>query len=123
MTSNQVFSTFKFGILGFLFMAFVLLGQGLLAELGLPGVITIIVQLFIVLLTILFIKYQIYNENLTKRHIVSFITGTILFWIFLSPVYEFFPESNADPTQGMLIVGIVSLILLIIWRKKVLKKQ
>lgn len=123
ITSNRVFSTFKFGILGFLFMAFILFGQGLLAQLGLPGAITIIIQLFIVLLTILFLKYQIYNENITKRHVVTLITGTILFWIFLSPVYEFFPESNADPTQGMLIVGIVSLILLIIWRKIVLKKQ
>ena len=123
IASNRVFSSFKFGVLGFLYMVFVLFGQGFLAGLGIPGWITIIIVLFVVLLILLFVRYQIYNEDLTKRHIVALITGTILFWIFLSPIYEFFPESNVDPTQGMLMVGIVSLILLIVWRIKVLKNE
>jgi len=66
---------------------------------------------------------QIYNKNTTKRHIVALITGSILFWILLTPLYELGLVPNPDPTQGMLIVGIISLILLVIWRRKVLKKK
>ncbi len=120
-TKNKILPSFIFGLAGFLFMSFVLFGAGILAALGVPGIIAIVIQLFVVLLTLLFVKYEIYNKNTTKKHIVALITGTILFWIFLTPIYEFFPQTDVDPTRGMLAVGITALILLILWRRKVLK--
>jgi len=90
-------------------------------ESGLPAFIMILSQLALIILTILFVVHQIYNKDVTKRHIVSFIFGSILFWILLTPVYEFNLAQNPDPTQGMLIVGVITLISLIIWRRIVLK--
>jgi hypothetical protein len=118
----SLFSPFVFGVFGFLFMLFNLGATGFLAEARVPAIITLFVQLVGVVLTLLFVAYQIYHQNITNRHIVSLIIGLILFWILLTPFHEFGLTENPDPTQGMLAVGIVSLILLVIWRNIVLKK-
>jgi len=53
----------------------------------------------------------------------SLISGSLLFWILLTPVYELGGAGNPDPTQGMAAVGLVSLFLLLIWRRMVLKGE
>ena len=80
-------------------------------------------QFIEIILVLLFTAYQIYHQNVTRRHIVSLIFGSILFWILLTPLHEFVEGVNSDPAQGMLAVGVTSLILLIIWRRVVLKKE
>lgn len=121
-SDKHLFSPFTFGVFGFLFISLnSLLIPLFFIESALPAFTMIFAQLALVVLTISFIVYHIYNKNVTKRHIVSFILGSILFWILLTPVYEFNLAENPDPTQGMIIVGIISLILLIVWRRIVLK--
>jgi len=88
-----------------------------------PAPITLFAQFVLVALALLFVAYQLYHQNITKRHIVSLIFGSVLFYILLTPVQEFVEGVNPDPTQGMLAVGIISLILLIIWRHMVLKNE
>jgi hypothetical protein len=114
---------FVFGIAGFLFQAFNLLMPNKLAETNISAAITLLAQFILVALVLLFVAYQICHQNIAKRHIVSLIFGSILFYILLTPVYEFFGGVSPNPMRGMLAVGIVSLILLIIWRHIVLKKE
>lgn len=122
-SDKHLSSTFKFGMLGFLFILLnSLLIPFLLGEFSLPAYVMILAQFLLFVFVSKFAINQIYNKNVTKHHIVSFIFGSVLFWILLTPVYEFNLAENPDPTQGMLLVGIVSLILLIIWRRTVLKK-
>ena len=116
-------SPYIFGIFGFLFMAFNLFMPNILAGSNVPAKITITAQLIFILLTLLFVIFQLFHNNITKRHITSLIFGNLLFWILLTPIYEFNLANNPDPTQGMLIVGILVLIFLIIWRRIVLKKE
>lgn len=118
-----LFPPFIFGILGFLFMLSALIVPGSLAQAQVPASITILVQFVGVALVLLFVFYQIYHQNITKRHIISLIFGSILFFILLTPVQEFVAGINPDPTQGMSAVGIISLILLIIWRHIALKNE
>ena len=118
-----VLPSFIFGICGFIIQAINLIIPGSFAEAQISAVFTIITQFFIVALIFLFVIYQIYNRNITKSHMVSFVFGSILFYILLTPVHEFVEEMNQDPTQGMLIVGIVSLVLLVLWRYLVLKRS
>ncbi len=118
-----VFSPFVFVIAAFLFQALNLFTPSILAEFKVAGIITIAVQFILIVFVLLFLVYQIYHINITKRHIVSLISGSILFFILLTPVNEFVEGVNPDPAQGMFAVGIISLILLIIWRRNVLKNE
>ena len=117
----RLFPPYVFGILGFLCMASNLLVPHILAGAGVHAPITILVQSIGIVLVLLFVFYQIYHQAITRRHIVSLIFGSILFFILLTPVQEFAEGAYPNPTQGMLAVGIISLILLIIWRHIVLK--
>ena len=121
-TNKKLFSPFVFGVAGFLFVPLNLITSAFLAAAQVPASITLFVQFIGIILVLLFVIYQICNRNITKRHIVSLIFGSILFWILLTPLHELNLTENPDPTQGMLAVGIISLILLVIWRKVVLKK-
>ena len=85
--------------------------------------VTVFVQFIEVAFVLLFVFYQIYHQNTTKRHIVSLVFGSILFFILLTPISEFGETANPDPTQGMFAVGIIVLILLIIWRHVVLRNE
>ncbi len=111
-----------FGVFGFLFMVANLLIPNMLAQAGMHGAMAILAQLVFIALLSLFAVFQIYHKDVTKRHIVALIFGSILFWIIVSPFQELNTE-NPDPTTGMFAVGIISFILLILWRRSVLKKR
>ncbi len=119
----SVFPPLVFGIIGFLFQAFNLLVPTTLAGAKVPAPITLLVQFCEIILALLFTAYQIYNQKVTNRHIAYLIFGSLLFFILLTPIQEFVPGTNPDPTSGMLIVGIISLILLILWKRVVLKNE
>lgn len=118
-----LFSPFVFGIVGFLFQPFNLFTPNMLAEAKVSAIITLSVQFIEIILVLLFIAYQLYHQNITRRHLVSLIFGSVLFWILLTPIQEFAEGVNPDPTQGMLAVGVIALILLIVWRRIVLKTE
>lgn len=118
-----LFPPFVFAVIGFLFQAFNLFTPNALAEAKVSATTTLIVQFVGTASALLFVFYQICHQNRTKRHMVSLIFGSTLFYILLTPVHEFAEGVNPDPTKGMLVVGIISLILLIIWRRTVLKNE
>ena len=51
--------------------------------------------------------------------LVALVTGAVLPLILLTPVHELVPGVNPDQAGGMMLVGIVALVLLVRWRKKV----
>lgn len=120
ISDNKVFSPFVFGVLGFIFLAGVQL-TGMLVPIFHSALTVLVIQSLGIIITLLFVFKQIYNQNTTKRHIVSLIFGALLFYVLLSVAYEFNLSPHRDPTSGMLIVGIVSLMLLLVWRRIVLK--
>jgi hypothetical protein len=111
------FSPFVFGTAGFLFIALNIFIPSFLAGAQVPETITLLAQFIFVTASALFVAHQVYNKNTTRRHIVSLIFGSTLFWIFLAPIYEL------NGVLGMSVVGVVSLILLVIWRRAVLKNK
>jgi len=117
----HLFSPLLFGACAFLFQTFNLLIGYTLAVNDVSAKIAIGVQLAAMALMLLFVFFQIFHQNATKRHLVSLVLGALLLFILLSPLHEFAPGFNQDPTRGMLLVGIAALILLIIWRRRVLK--
>ncbi len=106
---------FAFGIAGFIFQATNIFLPNALAEFKTPGIITILVQVILAAMTLLFIGYQVYHRNETRQHTVSLVFGSILFWIFLTPVHEF-----SNGISGILLFGMISLALLILWRRTAL---
>ena len=121
-TDVHVFSPFKFALIGFWFMFLTLFLPNILADMEVSGAMTILVQVMWVALVLLFVRYQICNQNTTKRHIVSLVCGSLLFYIVLTPLHEFGMAENPDPTAGMAIVGVIALGLLLAWRRTVLKR-
>ena len=113
-SQNNVFSPFTFGVAGFSFMVINTFLQNMLASFEVPGIIAILIHLmFISLVSILAIR-EIYNRNTSRRHIVLLIFGSLLFWIVLSPIQEFI-----NGVVGITLFGMIGLISLIYWRKKV----
>ena len=43
--------------------------------------------------------------------------------ILLAIAYSIIEEVNSDPARGTLVVGIMNLVLLIIWRRIVLRRK
>ena len=52
---------------------------------------------------------QLYHADKTNRHVVALITGALLPLILLTPVHE--------------LVGVVALVLLVRWRKRVFEED
>ena len=113
-----LFPPVVFGILGFFAMAFIFIVPRKMAKGGAPAPSTLTAQLIFIALVILFVVFEIYHKRAARRHTVSLIFGVIFFWILLTPLHQFFRHAS-----GMLIVGIVSLVLLLAWRRFVLKKS
>jgi hypothetical protein len=112
-----------FGIVGFMFQSLNLILPNLLAEIGTSGIITIAIQLVLFASALLFATHQVYHWNVTKRHITALVSGSLSFFILFAVIQECNPGMNPDPTQGMLLVGVVSLVLLALWRRTVLKNE
>jgi len=72
----------------------------------------------LIYLAIIKSRYQFFHQKIAKHHVSSFIFGSILFWVVLTPIQEFINKSF-----GMVVVGVISFILLIQWKRVVLKKQ
>jgi hypothetical protein len=123
LSKTRVLSPFTFGFVGFWIMVINLFVPNMLAGMQVSGGIIILFQVIWVTLLLLFLIYQVYNENTTKRHIVSIVCGFLLFLIVLTPLHEFGMAENPDPTTGMLAVGVIALILLFIWRRLVLRVE
>lgn len=120
---HRLFSPFAFACAGFLFQAMNLIIPNALAENNVPSIITVPVQIILMAVIVLFAGHQICHKDRTVRHIVAVISGSVMFYILLTPIHEFGGTANPDPTQGMLLVGMVSLVLLVLWRHSVLKNE
>lgn len=115
--SLPIFHPYIFAVFGFILDFGNLFLPNILAENQVDGLITIFIQCIGIIFVLLFVKYQFLHKNITKYHVSSFIFGSILFWIVLTPIQEFINGST-----GMLITGIISLVLLVYWIHIVLKK-
>lgn len=118
-----VLSPFIFGVIAFLFMFFNVSIHTVMAENQISGIPIFFIEIIFIALFLLFVFFQIYNKNITKRHIVALVIGTLLFWIILAFFQEFGGVPNLDNPAGMAIVSIVALILLFVWRHRVLEKS
>ena len=109
-------SPFVFTIVGFLIQLCDMFPVYILVENRISAGITIFIQVIFIGCIILFIYYQFFQEQRTTHHVTSFVFGSLFFWIILTPIHEF-----ANNMRGMFIVGIIACLLLIMWRKTILK--
>lgn len=106
---------FFFGMAGFLFQAFNLIVPYTLAENGVSSVVTLSFQVMLATSAILFIIFQLCHRDLSIRHIIFLVFGSVLVWIIFGPLAGF--------AQGMLAVSIIGFGLLIWWRLIVLRNK
>jgi hypothetical protein len=109
---------FVFAVFGFFLHLGNLFIPSILAENQVNGAITILVQCIGIIFVLMFVKYQLLHQDIKRNHVVSFVFGSILFWIVLTPIQEFINGSF-----GMFTVGAISFVLLVYWRHVVLKKK
>lgn len=110
-----LFHPFVFAVFGFFLNLGNLFLPYILAENNVDGLVTILVQCIGIIFVLLFVKYQLLHQKITINHVSSFIFGSILFWIVITPIQEFINHST-----GMFIIGIIGLVLLVYWRHIVL---
>jgi hypothetical protein len=114
ISEQKIFSPILFAIVGFLFMLAFTIIPHQLAQVKIPLSILIGYQILVILGGLIFSYYHLLNKNITVMHLVSLIFGSIMYWI----IFAVFLELNG--ILGMSVVGITSLIILIIWRKRML---
>lgn len=119
----SIFSPSIFGAAGFAFQSLNFFMPNILASIHAPASAALSFQFIELTFASCFAAYQIYHKDITERHIVSLISGSVIFFILLTPVQEFNRGLNPDPTQGMLAVGIAGLVLLLMWRNRILKNN
>ncbi len=112
-----------FGLSGFIFQSFNFFIPNIIAGIHAPAAAALLFQFIEIILTLAFVINQVYHKNITVRHRVSLISGSVMFFILLAPLQEFNRGLNPDPTQGMLAVGITGLVLLLMWKKRVLNDK
>jgi len=113
---GKLFSPKIFAITGFLLLPLNVFIPYILAENQVPGIATIFFQIILILCFILFGYSQMLHQKITVVHRTGFIFGSLLFLIVLTPIHEL-----ANQIPGMIITGITTLILLILWRNKIIK--
>ena len=119
-TPWRVLPPLVFSVLAFLYMAAILIVPNAIAATGASASTTVAVQLAGIALVSVIVYFQFFGKDFSFRHTVALVTGSLLFWILLTPLSEFGLAANPDPTTGMLLVGICALVLLVLWRRAVL---
>ncbi len=115
-SEQKIFPTYIFAIAGFLFMLAFTIVPHQIAQAKIPLSILIGYQILVILGGLIFLYYQLLNKNITVVHLVSLIFGSLMYLI----IFAVFLELNG--IFGMSVVGIISLIILIIWKKKMLSR-
>jgi hypothetical protein len=109
---------------GFAIIGFVSQGANLLVPIGmaashLPAAATVAVQLVGIVAALAFVFGEIFHRDRATRHAMALVTGSVLFYIAASPLHEFGPAASSQ--RGMMAVGLLSLVLLVAWRDKVVR--
>lgn len=112
-----------FAVSAFMFMAVNLILPNAMVANGIQAQTTIFLQIALTFFASLFVIFQIFHEKTSARHLVSLISGTLFFFILLTPISEFGDTPNPDPTRGMLAVGIAAFVFLMLWRRRVFRLE
>ena len=109
---------------GFAIIGFVSQGANLLVPMGmaashLPAAVTVAVQLLGSVAALAFVFAEILHRDRATRHAMALIIGSVSFYIAASPLHEFGPAASSQ--RGMMAVGLLSLVLLVAWRNKVVR--
>lgn len=112
---TSIFPSHIFGIAGFMTQGVNVWFPYFLASLKVPPLVTIIFQLMTVVAILWFVFFQLLHQDCTRRHTVALCFGSIMHWIILTPMLELTQPSS----RGLLVIGLISLILLVQWRRRV----
>jgi hypothetical protein len=115
--SGRLFHPLSLAVLGFLLQAFLLLAA-VLASNHVPGSSTIVIQGVVLAVVGVILVRQLLHQQREARHLVGFIIGSLVFWILLAPINEF-----ANKMLGMSLVGVGAAVLLVYWRRIVLRTE
>lgn len=115
-SGSRPFGQKTLGFIGFLFMGAAFFLPIFLASTHPSVGIAVSSQMILIILGALFIYFQIANQNLTIRHLTASISGVVSFFAFLAILQGF-------KDRSMFFVGVAALILLALWRHRVLKKD
>jgi hypothetical protein len=109
------------GVLCFLAQVLNLLVPHAMANLGAPGVAAVAVQVVGAGVVLLFVVFQLCHRDLTTRHVTAAVIGSLLPFVIGSLFQELGCTDNQDPTLGMSVVGALTLLLLLVWRRRVVR--
>ena len=113
-TSNRAYSPRMFGFLGFFYQFCIGILFYVILPKTVPGIVALLIFVGLHCLVFAFVYHQIYNKNTTREHIVSLVVGSTMFWILAAFLNEF-----VNAKLGMSVVGVVVLVAILMWRKRV----
>lgn len=111
-----------FFMAGFLYEAFIGWTPNIFAK-NFDPAITISVQLLQIAFILLFVFLQVFNKNITLKHIHYFIFGILLKAVILTFILSTLTQVGGDTTAGYWIIGIITLALTFIWKQKFKKSN
>jgi hypothetical protein len=117
VSKNEIFKPRTFTILSFLFIILFTIIPHNLAKNNINIILLVAYQLLIIFLALIFTYKQILNINVTKEHKVGIVFGIILYFSIIA----FFLELLGY--LAMSLIGIISIIILVKWKKKIITKS
>ena len=114
-TKARLFSPLALGVFGVLATFISLMLADLFSAAGMGAATAILAQLIFTAVVAVFVASQVFNRRVEKRHLVSLIFGMVLYYILVTPILEL------AGVTGVVLVGIAALVLLIKWRRAVLR--
>jgi hypothetical protein len=114
-SKGKLLSPFYFGLVAFLFPAFFLFSY-ILPTSNVPATTALAIYAVVLFSGFLFVRNQIYNVNVTAKHITAAVFGMVLFYVALAPAHEL-----VFGHTGITILLLAVLFLVWRWRRKVIK--
>ena len=117
ITENRIFSPGLFSVFAFLFMLAFAVVPHQLAENNISQSGIVVYQILIISAAFVFTASQIFNVHVRVTHLVHLVFGSLLFWSLQGVFLEF------QGYKAMSLVGGGTIVLLLIWKKRVIKNS
>lgn len=115
MKHTHLASPITLGLASFFGMFALVLLPFILAASNISSNITIVVQIVTIVISIIFFKSVVSNSHFGARHLSAVVIGALMLFISMTPIHEM------SGIFGMSIVGLIYFILLMIWRKRIIR--
>lgn len=117
-TKKKLLSPVVFGLLALACILLLLFLPDIFARAGAPAAVAVAAELLLACLVLYFVFHQIYHRDITVKHKLAMVCGSVSAFIVISVVQEL-----QNGMRGMILTGFITLALLILFCAVILNRN